>query len=70
MKMSFINQAKQAQRILNALNEQVHEDQSQFQHAVDQAKWQIDRVVKTYEEVLRRDANEDQTYRSTLKEIK
>jgi hypothetical protein len=69
MKISFINQVKDVQRSLALLNERASEEQSQFSYQIQQAMWSIDRVASTYDEVLNRDSNEDQSYRPPLKEV-
>lgn len=69
MKISFINQVKDVQRSLALLNERASEEQSQFSYQIQQAMWTIDRVASTYDEVLARDASEDQSYRAPLKEV-
>jgi hypothetical protein len=69
MEISFINQVREVQRSLALLNERASEDQSQFNYQIQQAMWSIDRVAATYDEVLYRDANEDDNYRPPLKEV-
>lgn len=68
--IAFITQARDIQRNLESLLERAKEDDSQFRYGIQQAVWNIDTVVNTYEEVLHRDSSEDQSYRPPLKEIK
>lgn len=69
MEMAFITQARDIQRNLESLLERAKEDDSQFLYGIQQAVWNINRVVNTYEEVLHRDSNEDTSYRPTLREV-
>ncbi len=69
MKISFINQVNECKRILDLLNDRAAEEKSQFAYQIQSAKWNIDRVASTYQEVLDRDANEDQSFRP-IKEVK
>jgi hypothetical protein len=69
MKISFINQVNDVQRSLSLLSERASNEQSQFSSQIQQAMWIIDRVASTYDEVLARDASEDQSYRPPLKEV-
>lgn len=68
MKISFITQAIECKRMIDALAERASNDDSQFSYTINQAKWSIDRVVSTYQEVIDRDTNEDHTYRP-IKEV-
>ena len=67
--MAFITQARDIQRNLESLLERAKEDDSQFLYGIQQAVWNINRVVNTYEEVLHRDTNEDASYRPPLQEV-
>tara|TARA_R110000737_G_scaffold50639_1_gene71632 strand:- start:4291 stop:4500 length:210 start_codon:yes stop_codon:yes gene_type:complete len=69
MDMAFITQARDIQRNLHSLLHRAKEDESQFLYGLQQAAWNIDTVINTYEEVLQRDANEDESYRPSLKEV-
>jgi hypothetical protein len=69
MKISFINQVNECKRILDLLTERASEEDSRFVYQIQSAKWNIDRVAATYQEVLDRDANEDQSFRP-IKEVK
>ena len=69
MEMAFITQARDIHRNLESLLERAKEDDSQFLYGIQQAVWNINRVVNTYEEVLHRDSNEDASYRPTLREV-
>jgi len=69
MEMAFITQARDIQRNLESLLERAKEDDSQFLYGIQQAVWNINRVVNTYEEVLHRDTNEDASYRPPLQEV-
>ena len=69
MNISFINQVNECKRILDLLTERASDESSQFHYSIQSAKWNIDRVAATYQEVLDRDANEDQSFRS-IKEVK
>ena len=69
MKISFINQVKDVQRSLSLLSDRASDEQSEFSSQIQQATWIIDKVTSTYDEVLARDANEDQSYRAPLKEV-
>jgi hypothetical protein len=51
------------------LTERASEEDSRFVYQIQSAKWNIDRVAATYQEVLDRDANEDQSFRP-IKEVK
>ena len=70
MKVSFINQITEAKRIIDLLHDRCKSDDSEFTSTILQAKWSIDKVYHTYNEVLDLDASEDQSYRPPLKEIK
>jgi hypothetical protein len=70
MKISFINQVSECRRLITLLSKRAYDDQSSFAYQIDAAKYALDNVYNMYNEVLERDANEDQTYRSPLKEIK
>ena len=67
--MAFITQARDIQRNLHSLLYRANESESQFLYGLQQAAWNIDRVINTYEEVLHRDASEDESYRPSLKEV-
>ncbi len=69
MKMAFITQAKDIQRNLHALHQRAKADDSQFLYVIQQAVWNIDKVVNTYDEVILRDTNEEESYRPPLKEV-
>jgi hypothetical protein len=69
MNISFINQVNECKRILDLLTERASDEDSQFHYSIQSAKWNIDRVAATYQEVLDRDANEDQSFRP-IKEVK
>ena len=69
MNISFINQVNECKRILDLLTERASDEGSQFHYSIQSAKWNIDRVAATYQEVLDRNANEDQSFRP-IKEVK
>lgn len=69
MNISFINQVNECKRILDLLTERASDEGSQFLYLIQSAKLSIDRVAATYQEVLDRDANEDQSFRP-IKEVK
>ena len=70
MKISFINQVTEASRLVNAIYDRAHDEGSEFKSTIQQAKWALDKIRDTYDEVLERDATEDSNYRPPLKEIK
>lgn len=70
MKISFIREVRNAERLLADLYARAIEEGSQFTSGIHQAHWNIEHIIKTYDEVLKRDADEDVSYTPPLKEIK
>tara|TARA_B100000035_G_C20610378_1_gene383720 strand:- start:66 stop:362 length:297 start_codon:yes stop_codon:yes gene_type:complete len=69
-KPAFVNQVRTCQNALHELQERARADGSQFTWRIEDAFRHIDCVLKTYTEVLERDAVEDYDYRPSMKVLK
>tara|TARA_Y100000768_G_scaffold158326_1_gene118187 strand:- start:323 stop:565 length:243 start_codon:yes stop_codon:yes gene_type:complete len=67
---AFINQVRTCQNSLHELQERAKADGSQFAWRIEEAFRNIDAVLRTYTEVLERDAVEDYNYKPSMKVLK
>lgn len=70
MRISFIRQLDATRNLLVQLHDRAREEESQFTSTIHQSLWNIEHIINTYNEVLRRDADEDVSYMPPLREIK
>tara|TARA_B100001059_G_C17822279_1_gene579065 strand:- start:2553 stop:2771 length:219 start_codon:yes stop_codon:yes gene_type:complete len=68
--LAFISQTRDVHDRLEALKQRADDEGSQFKIRITIAMDTIREIVDTYDEVLDRDSNEDESYIPPLKEIK
>ena len=68
--IAFVRQVRNALIALEELTERANDEKSQFKWTLTHSRDNLRAIVCTYDEVLNRDAHEDQHYQPPLRDIK
>jgi len=68
--IAFVREVRNALIALENLTERANDESSQFKWTLTHSRDNLRAIVSTYDEVLNRDATEDQHYQPPLRDIK